>query len=89
MSLTLITVWLYRSGRPWAPVGIPMVIILALAGLAMLLNLGDFIAKGNYLLATIGAIILALEVWVVIEAIAAINKVRAERRASGQASLIF
>ena len=89
MSLTLITVWLYRTGRPWAPLGVPMVIVLALAGLAMLLNLGDFIAKGNYLLACIGTIILALEVWVVIEATSAIAKVRADRRASGQANVMF
>lgn len=89
LSLTLITVWLYRSGRPWAPLGVPMVIVLGLAGLAMLLNLGDYLRSGNYLLATIGSLILALEAWVVIEAISALSKVRAQRRANGQASVLF
>lgn len=79
LSLTLITVWLYRSGRPWVVLGIPMVIVLLVAALAMTLNLGQFVARGNYLLATIGTIILALEAWVVVEASVAVRAIRRER----------
>ncbi|MGB0955190.1 MAG: carbon starvation protein A [Panacagrimonas sp.] len=79
LSLTLITVWLYRMGRPWAALGVPMVLVLALAGFAMMLNLSEFVQKGNYLLACIGAIILALEVWVVIEAVGAVSRLRGAR----------
>jgi carbon starvation protein len=74
LSLTVVTVWLQRTGRPWAYTGIPMLIVLLVAGLAMASNLGTFVDRGNYLLATIGAIILALEVWVFLEGLAAMSK---------------
>jgi carbon starvation protein len=77
LSLTLVTVWLYRSGRPWVVTGVPMVIVLIVAGLAMAGKLSEFVDQGDYVLAVIGAIILALEVWVVLEGVAAIRKSRA------------
>ncbi len=79
MSLTLVSVWLYRSERPWAAIAVPTVIVVTISALAMMLNLSDFVQKGNYLLACIGAIILALQVWVVLEAVKAIARVRSER----------
>ncbi|MEM9493557.1 MAG: carbon starvation CstA 5TM domain-containing protein, partial [Myxococcota bacterium] len=76
LSLTLVTVWLYRSGRPWLVVGVPMAVVLVVAGLAMALQLGQFVEQDKYLLAALGAIILALEAWVVLEAIAAVRRIR-------------
>jgi carbon starvation protein len=77
LSLTVVTVWLYRSGRAWAVAGIPLLIVLTVSGLAMATKLADFVHTGNYLLAVIGATILALEVWVVLEAVAAVRRIRA------------
>jgi carbon starvation protein len=79
LSLTLVTSWLYRTGRPWLYTGIPMVIVLTISGLAMTLELGRYLREQNYLLLTFGACILALELWVVGEAIATIREGRRER----------
>lgn len=78
LSLTVVTVWLYRGGRQWAVAGVPMVIVLIVAGLAMAGKLREFVSQDNILLAVIGAIVLALEVWVVLEGVAAIRKSRAK-----------
>lgn len=77
LSLTVVTVWLIRSGRVWLPVGIPMVIVLGVSGVAMATQLGELIDKSEYLLASLGTIILALEAWVVLEGVAAIRAHRA------------
>ena len=74
LSLTLVLVWLVRLRRPWPVIAVPMVLVLAVAALAMSEKLSQFIEQDNYVLATIGAIILALEVWVVLEAIGAIRR---------------
>jgi carbon starvation protein len=79
LSLTVVTVWLQRTGRPWIFTGVPMLIVLLVAGLAMATNLGTFVEKDNFLLATIGAIILALEAWVFLEGVAAMMRPKQRR----------
>ncbi len=74
LSLTMATVWLYRSGRSWLVTGIPMLAVLSVSMIAMVMKVGDFISTGRYLLGGIGMIILALEAWVVFEAIVAIRR---------------
>lgn len=78
LSLTLVTVWLVRLRRPWQVAGIPMVIVLTVSAIAMASKLAQFVGDDKYMLATIGAIILALQVWVVLEAALAIRRVRGE-----------
>ncbi len=83
LSLVIVTVWLYRSHhKAWAYTGIPMVFVLLVSGLSMGINLANYLAEGNYLLLVIGGIILALEVWVVLEGILAIRRGRAPQVAS-------
>ena len=76
LSLVVVTVWLYRNGKAWRYAGVPMVIVLLVACAAMTINLMHYLAQGNYLLLVIGALMLALEVWVVIEGIAAMRRHR-------------
>jgi carbon starvation protein len=76
LSLVIVTVWLKRSGRAWAYTGIPMLFVLGTAGLSMAVNLAGYLATGNYLLLVVGAIILALEVWVALEGILALRRDR-------------
>ncbi|RMG20062.1 MAG: carbon starvation protein A [Deltaproteobacteria bacterium] len=76
LSLTLVTVWLYRTGRPWIYTGIPMVVVLTISSLAMFLEVRRYLFEGKYLLLLIGGIILALQIWVVGEAIAAVRRTR-------------
>lgn len=80
LSLTVVAVWLYQTRRPALPIAIPMVLVMAVAGIAMAGNLIAFVEKENYLLATIGAVILALEVWVAVEGALVVTATRAQRR---------
>jgi carbon starvation protein len=79
LSLTVVGVWLYRTGRPWIHIAIPLVLVLAIAGTSMVIKVGELLDAGSYLLATIGSIILALEVWVVLEGIAAVRRAHPTR----------
>lgn len=79
LSLTVVTVWLYRSGRLWLHVGLPMLVVLAVAALAMVGNLMSYWQAGNYLLLIVGALVLALQAWVVFEGARAVRAIRAAR----------
>lgn len=85
LSLVVVTVWLYKSGRAWQYLGIPMVIVLVVSSSAMVVNLAMYLRKESYLLAVLGSIILALEVWVVIEGIGAVRREKS-RLATASAS---
>jgi carbon starvation protein len=74
LSLIVITVWLYRAGRPWIYTGIPMVLVLLLAGASMAVNLHEYFQQGEYLLLGIGGTIFALLLWVVLEGINAARR---------------
>lgn len=80
LSLIVVTVWLYRERRPWAYLGVPMLFVLIVSSGSMVGNLAEYLQAGNYLLLVIGGIILGLEVWVVLEAVAAVRRVRAASR---------
>jgi hypothetical protein len=51
-----------------------MVVVLLASGAAMTVNLAAYLASGQYLLLCIGAVMLALEVWVVLEAVVAMRR---------------
>jgi len=78
LSLTVVTVWLYRSGRIWIHIAIPMLIVIVLAAVAMLGNLVSYWHAENYLLLSFGTAVLALQLWVVLEGIFAVRRFRAE-----------
>lgn len=87
LSLILVTVWLYKAHRPWAFTGIPMVILVVITAIAMVEQLGRFLHEGNYLLLVIGAIIFALEIWVVAEGILAVRRGRDQPLESGTSAM--
>jgi carbon starvation protein len=74
LSLVVVTVWLYRSGRPWGYVAVPMVLVIGISGAALGVNLTEYLARGDYLLLGIGALIFALLVWIVLEGLGAIRR---------------
>lgn len=76
LSLVVVTVWLIRTGRPWVYTGIPMVFVLLVSGFSMAGNLALYLEQGNYLLMVVGGVVLALEIWVVIEGILAVRRHR-------------
>ncbi len=86
LSLIVVTVWLKNTGRPWLYTGIPMVFICIIAAVSMAGNVMQYIKQDNYLLIGVGVIVLSLELWVILEGIAAVARggkaeaVRAEQK---------
>jgi len=77
LSLTVVTVWIVSTGGNWRYVGLPAVFVLLISGGSLLANMARYLRSGDYLLLVVGAVILALQGWVVAEALRAIRRIRA------------
>jgi carbon starvation protein len=67
VTLLVVSVWLRRLGRPFAYTLVPMLLVAAATVTAMLGELRSYFADQNWLLAGMGTIILACDVWVIFE----------------------
>ena len=68
LTLLVATIFLWKSGRPIIYTLIPMLFLICMTTGAMILNFKSF--WHNPLLLVLSAIILALEVWLILEALA-------------------
>ncbi len=82
LSLLVITIYLYKRGKPILLTAIPMVFMVFMTGWAMLLNIKDFLENGNWLLVMINGIIILFVGWMIVEVVSAVRKFKP---ASGQA----
>jgi carbon starvation protein len=79
LALTVIALWVFMRGRnPLAPI-VPLVFLLTMTTWALFIQLGEF-WQDDRLLFVIDAIIFVLALWLIVEAIAAFNRVRRQRR---------
>ena len=76
LSLIVVTVWLVKTGRPWAYAAIPMVIVLFVAAAALAHKAQGFYRQGSYGLVAVSVFLLVLELWIVIEGIGAVLRSR-------------
>jgi carbon starvation protein len=79
LAFLVILFWMWRRGLPVWFVAIPAIFMLILPGLAMSTQLfkpGGWIAEGNVLLMVIGLATLALEIWMIVEAVKAWPKAK-------------
>ena len=83
LALSIIGVWLLARNRNPLAALIPLVFLLFMTTWALLLNLGDFFAKGDWLLLVMDAAIFVLAAWLVVEAFTAFNR---ERRSPSAAA---
>jgi len=69
VTLLIVSIWLKRQGRPYLYTLIPMLAVSAMTAWAMIGNLFDYYANFEelWLLATSGTLILALDIWIVLE----------------------
>ncbi|MCR9093351.1 MAG: carbon starvation protein A [bacterium] len=69
VTLLVVSVWLKRQGRPYAYTLVPMVAVAAVTAWAMIGNLLDYYANFEtlWLLSLSGTLILALDVWILLE----------------------
>ncbi|MEQ8820695.1 MAG: carbon starvation protein A [Sumerlaeia bacterium] len=83
LALLVLSVWLLRRGKPIWIAAIPMTFMLGMTGWALVYQLIGF-AGGegrNLFLFTVGLVIVALEVWMLAEAIAFAVRYHKKRRA--------
>ncbi|NVM01857.1 MAG: carbon starvation protein A [Candidatus Helarchaeota archaeon] len=74
LALFVITVYLYKKGKPVIYTLIPMIFIALISTASMIFNLGKYINTHNWLLAVLGIIILGLEAWLISEGILVIRR---------------
>lgn len=69
ITLLVVSIWLRRQGRPYLYTLIPMVLVAAATVAAMLSELQGYFGSRSWLLAVMGTVILACDVWVILEGI--------------------
>jgi len=67
VTLLVVSVWLKQNGRPYLYTFIPMVAVGAATVAAMIGEVTGHISAANWLLASIGGLILVLDFWVLVE----------------------
>ena len=79
-GLTLLTLTLYLLQRRanYLYTLIPMVLMFITTLVAMVLNVRSFFAQGNYVLLTVGFLLIVLAVWLIVEGVLRVSRVRAE-----------
>jgi carbon starvation protein len=67
VTLLVVSVWLQRQGRPVLYTLAPMILVAGATVASMAVNLVEYVEQGLWLLFGIGTLILALDVWVILE----------------------
>ncbi|MEN7972953.1 MAG: carbon starvation protein A [Verrucomicrobiota bacterium] len=76
LALLVITVWLARKKIPTLFTAIPMLFMIAITSWAMEINLTRFYTNSDWLLFSIGTIITLLQIWMVIEGLIVLARLR-------------
>ncbi|HKJ89226.1 MAG TPA: carbon starvation CstA family protein, partial [Gammaproteobacteria bacterium] len=85
LTLLAVSAYLFHMRRPVIYTVLPMILVLTATVMAMVYNLADYIAKGNWALTIVGGIILVLALWVVLEGVSMVRANREKRRAEAAA----
>ncbi|MQA01879.1 MAG: carbon starvation protein A [Streptosporangiales bacterium] len=85
LALSVIAVWVTRRRRNPIAVLVPLVFLLVMTTWALVLNLRNFIAEQQWVLAPLDAIIFVLAVWLIIEAAIALVAAAKSRGAEEEA----
>ena len=80
VTLLLVSVWLKRQGRPYLYTLVPMVMVACVTAWAMVGNLFDYYANFEtlWLLSLSGTLILALDVWILLEGFRVLREAQPE-----------
>lgn len=69
VTLLVVSIWLRRQGKPYIYTLIPMLLVATVTVWAMVGEVRGYFMSARWLLGTMGAIILACDVWVIVEGI--------------------
>ena len=83
LALSVIAVWVTRSGRNPTAVLVPLVFLLVMTSWALVVNLGKFVEEGQWVLAPLHALIFVLAMWLIVEAGLALRSAFQDRDAAG------
>jgi carbon starvation protein len=81
LALSVIAVWVTRSGRNPTAVLVPLVFLLFMTSWALIKNLQNFIEAEQWVLAPLDAIIFVLAMWLIVEAALALRAAFRDRPA--------
>ena len=76
LTLLVASIWLRRLGRPYGYTLIPMVFVATATLLAIIGEARGHFAAGNWLLAGSSSLILALDVWILLEGLQLLRRER-------------
>jgi len=79
LALLTITVYLAENNKPTQYTVIPMIFMVFMTTWGMVANFLNYLAKGNILLTVIDGIIIVLELWMIVEAVNVLGRVRQGR----------
>ena len=82
LTLMVLALYFWRRKRPTLPLVIPMLFVMTIALVSLFYKVGDFYRAENWLLCGISAFLLALILWMVLEGLAILSKLRREREAA-------
>ena len=76
MSLLILSLIFWYTKRPVLLTLIPFVFVAFMTTWSMFINIGNYLAQGNLMLTGVGGVILALNIWLILEGLAAIRRPR-------------
>lgn len=76
LALAVVAVWVTQKGRNPIAVMVPLVFLLLMTSWALIVNLKNFVAADQWVLAPLDAVIFVLAMWLVVEAFLALRKAR-------------
>ncbi|MFA9444754.1 carbon starvation protein A [Egicoccus sp. AB-alg6-2] len=79
LALAVIAVYVTKQGRSAVAQLVPLSFLLVMTVWALIVNLIDFVERGDWLLAPLDAIILVLAGWLIVEAFLGMKKAREDR----------
>jgi len=74
--LLAVTIYLYRKRKPILYTALPMILVLAATISSMVIGIYKAIADGQWILVAVGGFILFLALWVLLEGVLAVVKMR-------------
>jgi len=80
LTLLTVTIYLYRKKKPILYTLLPMLLVLGTTIAAMVMGIGDAIAKEQWAVAMVGFTVFILAVWVLIEALLVVRNIQHERK---------
>lgn len=76
LSLLILTLIFWYTRRPYLLTLIPFLFVATVTTWSMFINVGNYLAQGNLLLTGIGGLLLTLNVWLILEGVAAVRRPR-------------